>query len=171
MDDLENVEICKKCGGRCCQSCGCIFSPFQFKELTKESLLEILKTGIVSIDTSSNDIYYLRIRNEGDPIVDMFGGHRRCILWNSKHGCPLSFRYRPAEAVHFIPSEKGWNYCHLDDESKYGLTGLSGMWSKFQYLFDDNLFDYASTCIPESKHIMCSIQRLKSLIKENSAFL
>lgn len=170
MDSLENKEICKQCGGKCCQSCGCIFSPFQFKELTKESILEILKTGVVSIDASFDDVYYLRIRNERDPIVDIFGGHSKCILWNPKYGCPLSFGYRPAEAVHFIPNEKGWKHCHLDDESKYSLAGFSEMWTEFQYLFDDDLMNYASIHIPESKHIVYSIQKLKSFIKENSEF-
>lgn len=85
----ESKDICKKCGGNCCKSMGCHFSPEDIKgEVTYDKLKLLLDTGNVSIDWYEGNpfieeqsyftsffgnfmkVYYLRIRNVDAPIVD-----------------------------------------------------------------------------------------------------
>ena len=121
---MENKEICRVCRGLCCKSCGCHFSPDDFKEITFESLKKEIDKGNISIDWwdgspfVDNDIgvsldgiekaYYLRMRNEHSPIVDpSWGG--QCILLTDT-GCPLSYEERPKGARELIPIEEGHCY-------------------------------------------------------------
>lgn len=133
---LENLKICKECGGTCCKyGGGCIFHPNQFIEISNDSIISILKTGIVSIDfwwgnpvaeDPEADItyfaYYLRMRNNDEPIVTQkeIYLHQRCAIYNEK--CPLELKYRPAEGAHLIPDEN--RKCHIDnhDFTKHGLA-------------------------------------------------
>jgi len=39
---LENLELCKKCGGRCCKKSGCDYIPDDFQELTFNYLFNVL---------------------------------------------------------------------------------------------------------------------------------
>ena len=45
-----NVEICKGCGGECCQRCGCDFSPDDFQEISFEYLKQQMEKGYISIE-------------------------------------------------------------------------------------------------------------------------
>lgn len=82
MKKIENKQLCKKCGGRCCKRMGCHYSPEDFKEITYESLKKEIEKGFISIDwwegnpfeeNKDDDIsraHYLRIRNKDGEIVD-----------------------------------------------------------------------------------------------------
>ena len=109
----HNPEICKKCGGECCQRCGCEFSPDDFKEISFEYLKEQLEKGYISItyvdsETIYDDIgvYFLRMRNQGMPIVDLGIRRAPCILWNEATGCPFDYEHRPSGGRLLIPTEE-----------------------------------------------------------------
>lgn len=109
----ENCEICKKCGGGCCKAMGCHISPFDLKEISKESIIALIdESQCISIDwwegdpiTNINDgtkSFYLRIKNIDAKVIDpTFGGHP-CMLVTDT-GCPLSFAYRPKGGRDLIP--------------------------------------------------------------------
>ena len=45
----EDRDICKECGGFCCNKSGCDYSPKDFKDLGIKALVDILNEGNVSI--------------------------------------------------------------------------------------------------------------------------
>lgn len=114
---IENKQLCKECGGRCCKRMGCHYSPDDFEEITYESLKKEIEKGFISIDwwegnpfeeNKDDDIgraYYLRIRNKDGEIVDpSWGGE--CILLTDD-GCLLSYEERPKGARMLEPDEYG----------------------------------------------------------------
>ena len=50
MKKMENKQLCKECGGRCCKIMGCHYSPDDFEEITYESLKKEIEKGFISID-------------------------------------------------------------------------------------------------------------------------
>lgn len=148
MEMFENPYICKECGGTCCiYGGGCIFHPNQFIEITHDSIISILKTGIVSIDfwwgnpaaeDSEDDdsdyfAYYLRMRNKKEPIIvpkeiEFF---ESCIIYNE--GCPLELKYRPAEGVHLIPNKIK---CAIDN-CAFTKHGLALSWLPYNPILTD----------------------------------
>lgn len=132
MDKLyfENKEICKKCGGECCKSMGCHFSPDDFLKnggkITFEILKEKIEEGNISIDwwegnpfNEERDIdraYFLRMRNKNSKIVDP-SWCGECILLKS-NGCPLQFEERPKGARFLMCGEdkEGNPMCELEYE-------------------------------------------------------
>lgn len=116
--ELENKEICAKCGGKCCKKSGCDYFVSDFDEINKNKLLEILATGNVSITSAlrfkmlpSGQKYivpflYLRARNKGRDIIDLFSLKRECIMLTPT-GCSYSFENRPSGGANLIPSKNG----------------------------------------------------------------
>lgn len=109
-------EICRKCGGQCCKAMGCHISPFDLKEITVESIINLIdESGCISIDwwngnpndekSTDEKAFYLRIKNKNAKVIDpAFNGNACSIL--TDNGCPLSFEYRPKGARELIPGEK-----------------------------------------------------------------
>lgn len=108
-----NSGLCKKCAGRCCSNLGCHISPDDLKEITIDSIINLIdESNVISIDWWEGDpvtedatgdrVYFLRIKNEDAKTIDpAFGGHRCGIL--TENGCPLPFSYRPKGARDLIP--------------------------------------------------------------------
>lgn len=108
-----NLKLCSKCGGKCCEICGCHFSPTDFKEISFEYLKNEIKKGYITIDRIPEEETYdkrpfgtmfLRIRNLGEPIVEngRRSKHYGCILLSEK-GCKLSKKERPRGGKALIP--------------------------------------------------------------------
>lgn len=100
---LFDHEVCTKCGGRCCRSCGCAFSPNDFNEISFSFLKRIMDRGFISIVLISHkqtglekDVLTLKVRNLGSDVIE-FEAHiaRPCILWDSKTGCFFDDDDRP----------------------------------------------------------------------------
>lgn len=120
-----NTNLCEKCGGSCCKNMGCHISPFDLKEISVESIINLIEeSNCISIDwwegnpiTEENTgerAFYLRIRNENSVIIDPSYGGKCSIL--TDNGCPLSFEYRPKGARELIPNIN--NKCCRDGYSK-----------------------------------------------------
>lgn len=115
--EYENKELCSKCGGRCCKKSGCDYFVSDFKSIDKNTMLKVLGTGNVSIvaafeinvaangKTIAIPTLYLRARNEGKGIIDLYSMKKRCSLLTST-GCPYNLEERPGGGVNLIPGEK-----------------------------------------------------------------
>jgi len=133
--ELQNPELCVKCGGNCCKRCGCTFSPDDFKDLSFEGLKAEIEKGYIAIDEVDGDQFYisgffkiLRIRNIEEPI---YGGrtHGPCIL-HTEHGCRLDFEHRPAGGKLIVPAEGG--HCQTYYPTRHAIRE----WSKYQEVLD-----------------------------------
>lgn len=114
--NYENKELCKKCGGICCKKSGCDYFVSDFKTINKQSLLEILDSGNVSIvstfffETLNNGnkiavpFLYLRARNKDRGIVDLFSMKKECSML-TETGCKYDINNRPGGGVNLIPTE------------------------------------------------------------------
>ena len=156
----ENEEFCRICQGECCKNSGCAFSPRDFRgEITKERLVKLLNTGIVSLDwwegdpnntsdSSLNDTvekaFFIRIRNfvldDEDklaPIIDpSFGG--RCILLTKK-GCKLSFENRPLQGQALVPMPR-YNKCEIG----YSKRDCCIEWLRYDTLLNEVYLEYCN---------------------------
>lgn len=154
MENNENRELCAKCGGECCKSMGCTFSPNDFKEeITKNSMIKLLETGLVSIDCYDGDptkdendysgdyinAYYPRIRNlptkfsQAELVEYSWSG--QCGLLK-EDGCRLSFEYRPYQAKVLIPNENG---C----ECAYSKQKCAIDWLPYHDIFEDIVCNFS----------------------------
>lgn len=115
--EYENKEICRECGGSCCKKSGCDYYTSDFEVLNKNAILDLLKTGNVSIvsalkfsktkdgKTIVSPFLYLRARNEDRDVIDLFSMKRQCSMLTST-GCSYDIENRPAGGVNLIPSKE-----------------------------------------------------------------
>ena len=119
----ENRHICKECGGQCCKSMGCHISPFDLKEISKESIIAFIdESQCISIDwwegnakTNEKDnskSFYLRIRNKNAKVIDPAFGRHVCSLLTDM-GCPLHFVYRPKGGRGLVPNPNMTDECQV----------------------------------------------------------
>lgn len=118
---LENKDICKKCGGRCCKKSGCDYSPSDFTDLSFNALLEKLNEGKISIVAALrieklpngskyvNPFLYLRARNLNRDIIDLFSMKTTCSQL-TEIGCKYNFDERPSYGKNLVPKDNGVCY-------------------------------------------------------------
>lgn len=147
LNNYDN-KLCSTCGGKCCKSCGCHFSPNDFKDLSFESLKKELEKGYISIDRIPQEISYdhtafgtliLRIRNKNSPIVDDYFVRKKqeCILL-TPNGCLLSSNDRPTGGKSLVPRYSNNEFtCTLD----YSISDCSYEWQIYQNILNQ-LSDY-----------------------------
>ena len=141
-----NSEICAECGGDCCKRCGCHFSPDDFAEISFYFLKKEIEKGYISIglldrDTSYADvgIYFLRIRNQNAPIVDLGYKSSPCILL-TETGCKLPYHQRPTGGKLLIPSANVQTFFGEQRRtcfSLYGIEKCSYEWKPHQAVLYD----------------------------------
>lgn len=151
-DFNTQYDLCKQCGGKCCQRNACDCSPKDFDN-SIEKMREALNTGNYTIDFSREDansfickdgkvildtekvksnpieFFYIRPKNINRPIVDII--HREeiegpCIFWNKENGCPLTYKRRPMGGRTMVPFP-GRNCI-----SQYHKPIMLQEWKKFQ---------------------------------------
>jgi Fe-S-cluster containining protein len=119
----ENKELCKKCGGKCCKDMSGMYAPSDFKEVTIESMIKSLNTGIYSLDWWEGDprtnipeedklhqTYFIRPRHLRASIIDpSWGGI--CIHLHID-GCNLQYKDRPSNCRDLIPNIDS-SKCHM----------------------------------------------------------
>ena len=140
-----NPELCAECGGECCKTCGCHFSPDDFPKLTWESLEEEFWKGMITIEYVDGEqvyesfgAYIVRMRNVDGPAIE--GGYFRsqraapCIMWTEK-GCRLPYEKRPTGGRLLVPSrtEGGFYTCR----NSYNLSDCWHEWKAFDRLLSD----------------------------------
>ena len=136
-----NSKICSECGGQCCKRCGCHFSPNDFEEITFDFLKKEIEKGYISLDYvdrniiyEDSDIFILRIRNQGTPIVDLDCIRTPCILL-TENGCKLNYSNRPTGGKLLIPSDKLEGFFqHRACEQRYSINDCCSDWKPYQNL-------------------------------------
>lgn len=127
MNELENTELCKKCGGRCCKKSGCDYYVQDFENFKFKYLEQRLKEGNISIVAALSfrklrdgqlicePFLYLRTRNVGRDVVDLFSMKTTCSSL-TETGCIYDFKDRPSGGKHLVPmvDENGLLCCHSD---------------------------------------------------------
>ena len=108
---MEDLEICKECGGICCKRMGCHYSPKDFKDLSFDGLKKEIEKGNISIDwwegnpfnndREINRAMFLRIRNVNSPVLDPSWGGECSLL--TETGCSLPYDERPYGGRSLIP--------------------------------------------------------------------
>lgn len=106
----ENIEICKKCGGYCCQKSGCDYIVSDIESMQLTYLQTILDTGRVSIIASFDfqklkngklvytPILSLRARNTNRDIIYLFSYKTRCASLE-ENGYYYDISNRPSGGV------------------------------------------------------------------------
>lgn len=124
MLELENKDICKKCGGKCCKHCGCLWFPQDFKCISVSEIEKVLESGSTSIVATPNVTEYrgrlyvvgliltLRARNAGRNMVDLISLPNACASL-TENGCKFDFDNRPSGGKHLIPV-KDMKSCYED---------------------------------------------------------
>jgi Fe-S-cluster containining protein len=117
VSEIENLEVCKKCGGQCCKNMGCHFSPDDFSDVSYKGLKKEILKGHISIDWWEGDVdtkrnrlgrtFYLRMRNKNAGIIDPAFGNMQCSVLDENTGCPYPFDKRPKGARALIPGYPG----------------------------------------------------------------
>ena len=120
---IENIDICKKCGGRCCKKSGCDYIPKDFNDLSTNGLYEKLKEGNISIVATlkfeklpngnifANPFLYLRARNINRDIIDLLSMKTTCSQL-TETGCRYNYEERPSIGKNLIPQEDLKCYPH-----------------------------------------------------------
>ena len=120
-EKIENYDICRQCGGRCCKKCGCDYSTLDFDDLSYKAICEILSEGKISIvsavtfdklsngKTLANLFLYLRARNVGRDVVDLISMKTRCSQLTDS-GCSYSYEDRPTGGKSLVPVQGGKCY-------------------------------------------------------------
>lgn len=134
---MENLEICKKCGGMCCKKSGCDYLASDFNDLSFNGLLKTLSSGNISIVSAiifeklpNNKIYanpflYLRARNTNREVVDLLSMKTTCSLLTDI-GCKYSYDERPSMGKYLVPVEN--NKCYSLKKSEIMIES----WSSYQ---------------------------------------
>ena len=141
-----NTELCKKCGGNCCNGMGCHISPSDLKDLSVESIISLInESNCISIDwwhgnpsleeITNENTYYLRIKNSKAKTIDP--SYRGICSILTDNGCPLSFEYRPKGARELVPHE---TQCYTN----YSKQQCAIEWYDYQDIMKE-VFEYYSS--------------------------
>ena len=136
MNELENTELCKKCGGRCCKNGGCLWFPSDFKFITLNFIDEFLKSVNVSFVGTHNVTFNgyipvfngvtlsLRARNVSRGPIDLVSIPTQCVSLGV-NGCEYDFEHRPSGGKHLVPTpDLG---CYED----FDIANIEKEWSKY----------------------------------------
>lgn len=116
MNNFENRDLCKKCGGYCCKKSGCDYWVDDFHDKSYNGLLDALSTGNISIIALLNfkrinnnklivvPFLGLRARNTDRDIVDLLSIKTTCSML-TEDGCTYDLENRPSGGVNLIPGE------------------------------------------------------------------
>ena len=140
----ENLKVCAKCGGKCCKTAPCHYSPSDFKDLSYKAMKKVIKkTGYIAIlklpghlceliyedlHVDRPDFYVLRVRTKCTGIATEAGkiaDFDECINLTPT-GCKLSYDERPMGARLLIPRSK--EKCM----QLYNMEACTADWEKHQ---------------------------------------
>lgn len=125
MERIEDLSICKECGGYCCKKSGCDYFVSDFNNFKLEYLEDRLKEGYISIIASLDisrtkdgklcilPILSMRARNKGRDIIDLLSLKTTCMSLTD-NGCKYSFDKRPSGGACLIPKRGEPCYSTVD---------------------------------------------------------
>lgn len=130
--ELENIELCRKCGGACCKQTGCYYSSEDLKVVNSRSVIDLLDKGYTSIISDvfimrDNPILLsLRARNKNAGKIDLVSCYSWCTALTDT-GCMYSFDERPSGGRYLVPNENG-NCAYRDTK----LINIADSWEPYQ---------------------------------------
>ena len=146
-EGCQNAEICRDCGGECCQRSAGIAWPQDFgpESTLVETLVSYLVTGFWAVDCWDGDprpqrkrksakldqVWYIRPahKNAVGKLVDRSWGGE-CRLWCKEYGCSLSFENRPRGCRMLIPDKS--HRCGYGDTKENGKESAALAWIPYQ---------------------------------------
>ena len=139
MKGYVNYELCKKCGGKCCQELpGCCL-PEDFDN-DENKVKAALKSGNYAIDWWEGDepLYFVRpatkLGKEKECLFDpSWGGE--CIFFTQDIGCALPYEQRPSGCRLLEPVESGKCISHGAGKWEAALA-WKGYHEMFEHLRD-----------------------------------
>ena len=115
-DSLCRSKVCKRCGGGCCQSFPCPFSPHDFVDINDEEYMHrVLNTGLLSVsrkffkESSSDNFLLIRpmsYHDKGRVVsnnISQSTNNNTCRLFVKGKGCLLESDYRPTGGLLLLP--------------------------------------------------------------------
>lgn len=148
MKKYINYEMCKKCGGQCCKTTGCIYLPLDFKRMNENYLIKEINKGNISISGQAFEIKgnawsylpYLRARNKDSNIVDLMTTGGPCKLL-TETGCKLNASQRPSLGLLITPTKIG-GPC----KKEYKLEDVL-KWLKYTELLEQLIMHYTNNTL------------------------
>ena len=104
-------DVCKKCGGRCCQRAPGMYFPHEIGEITEKLILSLLQSGKYNInqlsyhkdyDFTKRGIYTIKVTPRTRAVLN---NNYLCIYWTRAKGCELPFEKRPYQCRMTIPDK------------------------------------------------------------------
>ena len=147
--ELENKELCAKCGGLCCKQTGCYYSAQDLKVVDSRSIKSMLDKGYTSIVTDilfsfpEHTILTLKARNINAQKIDLISCSRGCSALK-EDGCIYSLEKRPSGGKYLIPGEN--RRCGYD---KVKLLDIIETWLPYQELLKSVCEEVSGIPFPE----------------------
>ncbi len=164
---LCDYHLCQLCGGDCCQSYPCAFSPFDFLDLRNLNYMRpILNTGIVCIRPVRSNNFILRVRGYEEKNTIIAKNRHKinpCILASDK-GCLLPTLYRPSEGLLFVPYLKNQKIKH---SILYSMNTCIQEYAFYKKVLNQLYSEYKSKKIPIPQNKEEKVEKLmKALVKQ-----
>lgn len=159
-DDPANLNpaLCAECGGYCCQTCGCSFSPDDFPEISFDCLESELQKGLITIEfidgeqvLRSPNSYIVRMRNVGAPVIEPGYFHSQrtgpCVAW-TEFGCRFDYEHRPTGGRLLIPKASYDEQHGLACYARYAIVDCYDEWIPFKKILARLVTKYKGREIP-----------------------
>lgn len=144
-----DTESCTKCGGRCCKKTSCLYSPSDLKEVTYESIRELIDSGKASIDwmmdSKTEDgryYFFLRVREVGGNALDPSYG-KPCSMLTEK-GCKFNYAERP-KGGRLLRTTVKIGECHSD----YDKEQAKEEWFEYEKILHKLFYEYSNGKSPD----------------------
>lgn len=135
--EFENLDVCKKCGGKCCKRSSCAYAREDFRKIDFNELLKLYNEGkiafsfVPALDEGDSAGWILMPPMLNTPRVqeNIFQGNSQCSFLNAE-GCKEDYYHRPRGGRLLIP---------LDNEdciSLYDAKRALEDWKVFQWLIN-----------------------------------
>ena len=147
MKNNENTSLCSSCG-ECCKSIPGIVHPNELKEVTVESLSQMIKNGYqfdywegnITGKPEHDEItaYYLRPQTKksvGKMVDASWGGE--CVFL-TETGCSKAFDQRPTQCRALKPAENG----NCSYEKKYSKIEVIKAWLPYNNVITKLVNEY-----------------------------
>lgn len=132
-NQYTDYEACRNCEHEftCCEYCPCELHPSDLANgVTKESILNLIKTGLVELCVTTRGRHFLRMKMVDDGSLFT----NKCIALTD-NGCALPFSSRPYYGRKTFP-------CKLDDYTEsevkqFDIDGVTDAWKQYEDILND----------------------------------
>ena len=142
---VEDLELCARCGGRCCKEAPGRFAPEDFegscgfdiekvRASVKDKRASFVVGFIKALSSPLAPIFMLKHRGKGKGVLEFFSSDTQCSVLTAS-GCPYSLDERPFECAGIVPSTEK---CALPE----GMH-MEDFWAPWQDAMRELVSEYA----------------------------